>query len=54
MKKILSAEMVMDDHGEYRATVVDYLNNMTYEDKVPDHIVSMIPMLFAQLQRKSS
>lgn len=52
MKQILTASVDMDDHGEYTLTVVDYLNDMTFSDKMPDHLVSMLPMMLEQLRRQ--
>lgn len=44
----------MDDDGEYKLTVVDHLGDMTFSDqKVPDHFVTMIPVMFEQLRRQT-
>lgn len=52
MKDILSAKVTMVDDGSYQITVVDYLNDTTEIKALPDHMVSMLPMVMQQLQRQ--
>lgn len=50
--QILTAKVEMDDHGQYTMTVVDYLNDMTFCEQMPDHMVSMLPIMLEQLRRQ--
>lgn len=50
--QIVTVAVEMDDHGDYYVSVVDYLNDTTMRDKMPDHLVSMLPVMLQQLQRQ--
>lgn len=53
-RRILEGFVEMTDDGKYLFTLIDHLNDQTYDGEIPDQYVTMIPGFLQQMQSLST